>query len=298
MDVSKTRRGYDARVWHIDEQSFTQATGRDRPYRQMTMGGVSYYAFCPACDNPIQMIGLFRPQEESKGRRPYARHTGTPVEGLGGFDEDAYVGCPYANPRHRRTRGRRCEHSRLGSELIRMMASGFDLVVAAWERSTGIHLSERSAEHALTRWRNDEAWRDYGSSYLNLPQMLLYSAPAQNLVKHYIVKGSELCERLAALDRIRLEPTRSDRYVQVMPVGGYVRLSYVLTAHTYEQEGDTVGEHYRLRVALDQKPAFEPLRVDVDPFWHDRPARRDDRLLDLASRILLPVMEDNGKQDR
>lgn len=87
-----------------------------------------------------------------------------------------------------------------------MMASGFDLVVAAWERSTGIHLSESSAGHALTRWRDDEAWRDYGSSYLNLPQMLLYSAPAQNLTKHYIVKGSELCERLGALDRIRLEP--------------------------------------------------------------------------------------------
>lgn len=150
----------------------------------------------------------------------------------------------------------------------------------------------------MTRWRDDEAWRDYGSSYLNLPQMLLYSAPAQNLIKHYIVKGSELCERLGALDRIRLEPIRSDRYVQVMPVGGYVRLLYVLTAHTYEQEGDTVGEHYRLRVALDRKPAFEPLRVDVDPFWHDRPARRDDRLLDLASRILRPVMDDNGKQDR
>lgn len=298
MDVFKTRRGYGARVWHVDEQSFTQATGRDEPFMQGIEPNVSYYAFCPACDNPIQMIGLFRPQEESGGERPYGRHTGRPVKGLGVFDEDAYMGCPYANPRYRRTRGRRCARSRLGSELIRMMASGFDLVVAAWERSTGIHLGRKSAERALIRWRNDEAWRDYGSSYLNLPQMLLYSAPAQNLVKHYIVKGSELCERLAALDRIRLEPTRSDRYVQVMPVGGYVRLSYVLTAHTYEQEGGTVGEHYRLRVALDQKPAFEPLRVDVDPFWHDRPARRDDRLLDLASRILLPVMDDNGKQDR
>lgn len=291
MDVFKTRRGYDARVWHIDEQSFTQATGRDRPYRQMTMGGVSYYAFCPGCDNPIQMIGLFRPQEESKGRRPYGRHTGKPIEGLGGFDEDAYMGCPYANPQ-RRPHGRRRGRSRLGSELIRMMASGFDLVAAAWERSTGIHLGWKSAERALVRWRDDEAWRDYGSSYLNLPQMLLYSAPAQNLVKHYIVKGSELCERLAALDRILLEPTGSDRYVQVMPVGGFVRLSYVLTAHTYEQEDDTVRESYRLRVSLDRKPAFEPLRVDVDPFWRNRPARRDDRLRDLASRILRPVMED------
>lgn len=291
MDVFKTRRGPAARVWHIDEPSFTAATDRARPYKQQGKSGVSYYAFCPACDNPIQIIGMFRNEEDASRRRPYGRHTGKAVRGIGEWDQDAYLGCPYANTQYKHGGARRKPRSHLGDGLIRMMASDFNLVVAAWERSTGIHLGMGAAQQALIRWRDDEAWRDYGASYLNLPQMLFYSAPAQNLVRHYIVKGSELCERLSGLDRIRLEPTQSNRYMQVMPsTGRYVRLLYVLTQQTREPEGDTVKESYRLRVSLDGRLAFPMLRVDVDPFWHNEQAHRDRRLTDMAARTLQPIL--------
>lgn len=51
-----------------------RCTGGVAPWRRDGDKGPSYYAVCPLCDNPIQIVGLFRRQEESRSRRPYGRH--------------------------------------------------------------------------------------------------------------------------------------------------------------------------------------------------------------------------------
>ena len=43
-----------------------RCTGGVAPWRRDGDKGPSYYAVCPLCDNPIQIVGLFRRQEESR----------------------------------------------------------------------------------------------------------------------------------------------------------------------------------------------------------------------------------------
>lgn len=60
---------------HRDQpESYMGCTGGVAPWRRDGDTGPSYYAVCPLCDNPIQIVGLFRRQEESRARRPYGRH--------------------------------------------------------------------------------------------------------------------------------------------------------------------------------------------------------------------------------
>lgn len=59
MDVFKTTVG-DNRAWPISQESYYMHTGGLRPFVAGGDGHFTYYAVCPACDNPIQLVGLNR----------------------------------------------------------------------------------------------------------------------------------------------------------------------------------------------------------------------------------------------
>lgn len=245
MDVFKAWPGRAESIV-ISQESYMGCTGGVAPWRRDGDTGPSYYAVCPLCDNPIQIVGLFRRQEESRARRPYGRHHRGDVPGLCRYDEDAYLHCPYADPNHRTdTRARRHPKDPTGRALYGLMRGEFDRVTLAWERFSGIHLGPGAARDMLRRWRDDQGWRYYDATYGNLPQMLFFAAGGQNLVKRYIVPGSPLHERLKGVPRVRLAPTRS-RYVQVDKAGpGFLTLDFLLYARRIEWDGQHMNETFR-----------------------------------------------------
>ena len=64
----------------INEENFYLATRERKPYVVDSGGVKSFYAVCPECDNPIQLIGLLRRQQDSLPHRPYGRHIGDPLD--------------------------------------------------------------------------------------------------------------------------------------------------------------------------------------------------------------------------
>lgn len=64
MDVFKTHVG-KARQLMINEENFYLATRERKPYVVDSGGVKSFYAVCPERDNPIQLIGLLRRQQDS-----------------------------------------------------------------------------------------------------------------------------------------------------------------------------------------------------------------------------------------
>lgn len=75
MDVFKAWPGRAESIV-ISQESYMGCTGGVAPWRRDGDTGPSYYAVCPLCDNPIQIVGLFRRQEESRARRPTGGTTG------------------------------------------------------------------------------------------------------------------------------------------------------------------------------------------------------------------------------
>ena len=56
MDVFKTHVG-EGKALMINEENFYLATRERKPYVVDSGGVKSFYAVCPECDNPIQLIG-------------------------------------------------------------------------------------------------------------------------------------------------------------------------------------------------------------------------------------------------
>lgn len=176
MDVFKTHVG-EGKALMINEENFYLATRERKPYVVDSGGVKSFYAVCPECDNPIQLIGLLRRQQDSLPHRPYGRHIGHDVPGVAVYDEDAYLSCPFSDPGYWRTDRKRKPSNPTGQALYRIMRDRFDRVEYAWRESSGLLLGIKSLRRALTVWRNDKGWLNYGSTYHNLPQMLFFGLP-------------------------------------------------------------------------------------------------------------------------
>ena len=183
MDVFKTHVG-EGKALMINEENFYLATRERKPYVVDSGGVKSFYAVCPECDNPIQLIGLLRRQQDSLPHRPYGRHTGHDVPGVAVYDEDAYLSCPFSDPGYWRTDRKRKPSNPTGQALYRIMRDRFDRVEYAWRESSGLLLGIKSLRRALTVWRNDKGWLNYGSTYHNLPQMLFFGLPQETLYGH------------------------------------------------------------------------------------------------------------------
>lgn len=149
----------------INEENFYLATRERKPYVVDSGGVKSFYAVCPECDNPIQLIGLLRRQQDSLPHRPYGRHIGHDVPGVAVYDEDAYLSCPFSDPGYWRTDRKRKPSNPTGQALYRIMRDRFDRVEYAWRESSGLLLGIKSLRRALTVWRNDKGWLNYGSTY-------------------------------------------------------------------------------------------------------------------------------------
>lgn len=118
MDVFKTHVG-EGKALMINEENFYLATRERKPYVVDSGGVKSFYAVCPECDNPIQLIGLLRRQQDSLPHRPYGRHIGHDVPGVAVYDEDAYLSCPFSDPGYWRTDRKRKPSNPTGQALYR-----------------------------------------------------------------------------------------------------------------------------------------------------------------------------------
>lgn len=294
MFVFKTHTGL-REEFEINAANFMKTTGGRRPYKSVGRDGRNvYYAVCPACDNPVVLVGLYRNERGmDRPRRPFGRHCGHDVPGPAEYDEEAYRTCRYADPGHRVNSWRKRRPSDLhGLALYRLMRGEFDNVALAWEMSSGIHLGLGYAEEMLRGWRANEGWRYYVASYQNLPQMLFWPAGSQKLMGRYVRRGSPLHGLLDRSGLVSLEP-RGNRYVQVRRRSRrFVEASFVIYDRTFGPDGDVdEQEIFDARVDVDGRELASDLRIAAETDWLERArsltrGRRDERLLEIAGRIL------------
>ena len=88
MDTYKLRPKW-TKINTISKENFEKDTGKLEPYYQVDRD--SQYAVCPACDNPISIIGLYNPNTKI---RPYGKHYPKTVEKLAVYDRYRYEACP------------------------------------------------------------------------------------------------------------------------------------------------------------------------------------------------------------
>ena len=125
-----------------------------------------------ACDNPIQLIGLYKRLENTD--RPYGKHYNRSLS-FAPYNETAYCFCPYSsNSREVIKESWKKELTDYERNIYNVVREYFDLAVYIIQQKTGIYVGERIARRILEDYLLVEGHMYYWATLYNIPWMLLY----------------------------------------------------------------------------------------------------------------------------
>ena len=214
MDTFKTRVGF-SKIYRISPEIFERETGKRFPYVKKSSDTISNYAVCPECDNPIQLIGLYKQTKES-GRKPYGKHHKYSISGLADYSEIDYMDCPFSNPTWKKTHGKKSKDSPLAKRLLELLSNQFDRITYLLNKQTGLYISYSLAEIMLDNYLVSEGWLFKEATVNNLPWLFAQCSPAFALFGKIVKKESPLYQALKDSSEVSFVPsTFLPDYVQV-----------------------------------------------------------------------------------
>lgn len=173
MKYFKTNANASAETYEITPDNFKKYTKEKIPFKtKKDRGGFSYYAMCPSCANPVQLIGI----DKKITYRPYGKHTGQSVTGFPDWDYDKYQFCPYAvNGSYREPDPN--ERSIITEDTVifyNLLRSQFDRVAYIISKKIGCRFTSAFWKRALTSYHASEGYCYPWLTMANLPLVFLY----------------------------------------------------------------------------------------------------------------------------
>lgn len=223
MDIFKLTTGKQ-QVWKINRDNFELATKKQQPWYQSINGHDGFFAVCPACDNPVQLVGMLARGKTKLYGKHFFPQPGTlqyPLHGR--VDRDEYLWCPYAQQIRKITK----EHRRpvtnpLAITIRETLINQFDRVIYLLEKTTGMGISTALAAAMLEDYRAAQGWLYQGATLQNIPWTFAYMIAAKRLFGRRLLDtefAAELCrqcpylhytERQQILSRNQGNPTFCD----------------------------------------------------------------------------------------
>ena len=138
-------------MYELAKENYLTKTKKDKRYSAVGKDQCKRdFAVCPVCDNPIQIIGVYKKLENTD--KPYGRHYNHDTA-IAKHNEQAYQFCPYASNHYDVTRDMKKEKmTDYERDIYRSTRNNFDLAVAILESDLGILVTKNMAEHMLKEY--------------------------------------------------------------------------------------------------------------------------------------------------
>lgn len=306
MDYFKVKTGTGA-IYKISEQNVIRFLGKGAPYYRVSPHGQeSFFAVCPCCENPIQIVGIFKNTKEA-GRKPYGRHHKGSIPKLAEYCQEDYYNCPYSNPQSKKKAPNyRSSKSRVAQASLHLLAEQFDRIIYILSKDTEINITPSIAKEMLKSYVHNKGWLYRDATLNNLPWKLAETAKGINLFGRLICPGGPLEQALRDnCPEVNLVPGgRNQHLLQIKNQEGcFLNLRYVLYNHEVhaDEEGEHIEESIVFRVYRGEAPNIETVLEKVIPIRTDyfmnlidskKATYRNNELLRLAKEFLSPYLKD------
>jgi hypothetical protein len=279
----------------IDKDQFEADTLRREPWYQSGSGEkLSQFAVCPACDNPIQLVGLYQLPENVKN--PYGKHTMSGIRNIAPLDTEARDNCPYFKPRQHQKSDRKARFDGVPRKIIKLLIEQFDRVVYILEKQTQVVLSPRALRGMLERYRGEQGYLYTGATLRNVPWIFAYMSDATPLFAQKVNGNDELTK--AVLTHVPKAKIDSNGRLDTATKGAFIDLKMSFIRHRIIKDSEASGliESMVFVVSQSLKGELVDVYKDVITFesrWFERliqmpvdhPYRRMDRV-ELAREVL------------
>ncbi|MGP4957824.1 hypothetical protein [Pseudomonas helleri] len=279
----------------INKDGFEEDTLRREPWYQCGSGDkLSQFAVCPACDNPIQLVGLYQLPENVKN--PYGKHTMSGMRGIAPLDTEARDNCPYFKPRQHQKTDRKARFDGVPRKIIKLLIEQFDRVVYILEKQTQVVLSPKALRGMLERYKGEQGYLYTGATLRNVPWIFAYMSDATPLFAQKVSGNDELTN--AILTHVPEAKIDSNGRLDTGTKGAFIDLKISFIRHRIFKDNEASGliESMVLVVSQCRKGDLVDIHKEVITFesrWFERliqmPAdhayRRMDRV-ELAKEVL------------
>lgn len=254
MKRFKLRKG-DVIVYPVTtKENFEEITGGNSPYLlQEKFGDKRAFGICPACENPVQIIGLYK-KIENNSIHPYAKHYNRDAK-IAKHNEYTYRFCPYAIHMYNTQQEEyeiKEQISELEFNIYYTLRNNFDAVIYLLEQISGLYMSKKHIKEALQQYIGCEGHLYYGSTIYNIPWLLLYiyTMPARPCYGRIIKKDSFIYNMFLQVPNIVFEDCEKlPGYVLVKGKNGkYIDYCFSFNQHRRTIIDDEVSENVTLTV--------------------------------------------------
>lgn len=240
MKRFKLRKG-DIDVYDISKQNFERLTQGRSPYVAVGKDGQTrHFGVCPACENPIQLIGLYKKMKHTE--RPYGKHYNRDAF-IAVHNEQAYRYCPYAvhiyNSSNKELKPDLTDFER---NIYYTLRENFDLAIYLLSQISGLKVNESFASLILQEYLSSQGYMYYGATLYNIPWMLLYFLNAKPCFGKFVREGSPLYEMLKKRKDVSLIQLSDSPYYQVKGNESWLSLEFSTLFHERKVVEDEVQE--------------------------------------------------------
>ena len=268
----------------VQENSKYVFTGKDKVKR--------YFAICPACDNPIQLVGLYKKLKNTD--HPYGKHYNRDIP-IAKHNQQTYWFCPYASHSyHVNWQSRKEQMGDFEINIYKAVRNYFDLALYIIEQDTGLYISERLARRILNQYLETEGYMYYWATFYNIPWMLLYfmgSIPCYGLV---VRRESELWKYLSERKDICFEESFKKDYDIIKNNGSFLNLNMTFIHHCRDIIEDSVCETLQMTLSSTKKDGLpkteHKIILDINEYRFPNFSRnakyRNQKFLEIAEEIM------------
>ncbi|KAF0804371.1 hypothetical protein ACRYJU_04715 [Alloalcanivorax xenomutans] len=204
MDVYKLKTR-DARGKPISKDRFEEETRCRYPWYQPSSDGkTSQFAVCPGCDNPIQLIGLYKLPANTP--RPFGKHTTQSIRGLTELDPEERDNCAYFKPRQHNKSDRRSRFDGIPRKIVTLLIEQFDRVVYLLEKQIGVRFSRATLQKMLRQYRGEQGFMYTGAMLRNVPWIFAYMSDSTDLYGQAIRNDAIISALLENVPEAYIDP--------------------------------------------------------------------------------------------
>lgn len=235
--------------YELTRENYIEKTHKSFPfYQDVKRYKTPYFAICPACNNPIQIINLFgvQYQEEHTGRTSiHGRHYKNDVMGLASYSEKKYIDCPLHNPVAFRIEEVRA-NEQINDEIRAIVENNRRQICANMRQITGILINNKKLNEIIDDYI---AARDYcytHTNIFNIPYSILYTRNAINVYGRK-VDDSGIGKRIQEAINRECKCFQVDNGQIQKQVDYYVELNLLVCQHRVR------GNRQYMKVRLEEK---------------------------------------------
>ncbi|CDE81402.1 putative uncharacterized protein [Ruminococcus sp. CAG:353] len=240
-------------TFELTRDNYMEATKKQYPYYQKIKGkkSTSYFAICPACKNPINIVNLIEKQYEEKKThkiRTHGRHHKNNVKGLAIYNQQNYDNCPLHNPIAFRLNEIRNDDA-FNNVLLKIIQDNNNKIIRDIREITGIYFKNTYLNQIIKEYISARNYRYTHTNKFNIPYCILYAQQALDLFGQKINTdtsniGALICEAISQNSNFF---TVTDNQIMKKPdISSYVNISLMVSHHVIR------GEQQFIRIRVNE----------------------------------------------